>query len=65
MRTFKSITRSKNESTGIVLYVEDGVEKGARFDKSWTDDTVLKHFGITKPAESEPVAVDKKGKATK
>lgn len=51
MKIFRCIERRKGEPTGVVLYVEDGVEKGTRFDKEWNDATVLKHFGIVKPQE--------------
>ena len=51
MKIFRCIERRKGEPTGVVLYVEDGVEKGARFDKEWSDATVLKHFGIIKQQE--------------
>lgn len=48
MKTLQKIERKKDEITGLVTYIENGVAKGARFDKKWKDDKVLKHFNIEK-----------------
>lgn len=50
MKTYVSIERAPEESTGKVVYMENGQKKAARFNPAWKDEKVLEFFGISKAA---------------
>lgn len=54
------ISISRAGVLGTVKYRDGKLEKAARFDSRWTDDKVLRTFGISKPAE--PAKTEKGGK---
>lgn len=52
MKKLVAIKREKTEFLGLVEFLDNGIRKFARFDKSWGDEKVCKTFGI-EPAKSE------------
>ena len=46
MKKLVSIKREKGELLGLAEFLDNGVRKFARFDKSWSDEKVCKVFGI-------------------
>ena len=55
MKKLVSIKREKGELLGLAEFLDNGVRKFARFDKSWTNDQVCKNFGIeSAKSESSP-----------